>query len=90
MSTARQRIGKQVTEVMQDRKEMREAAPDGAGEVRTQSCGTDSEWCEPGPDTLLYVKHTVQQLVRKLPFNWVLIAAGAGVLLGAFWSIRRR
>ena len=70
-------------EVKHDLQKMREATQDAGGEELEQSRGTDSEWCEPGPDTVLYAKHTVQQLVRKLPFKWVLIAAGAGVLLGA-------
>lgn len=90
MSTAREQIGKQAMEVKHDLQRMREATQDAGGEELKQSRGTDSEWCEPGPDTVLYAKHTVQQLVRKLPFKWVLIAAGAGVLLGAFWTIRRR
>jgi ElaB/YqjD/DUF883 family membrane-anchored ribosome-binding protein len=90
MSTVRDRIGKQAMEVKQELQKMREATQDASGEELEQSRRTVSKWCEPGPDTLLYVKHTVQQLVRKLPFKWVLIAAGAGVLLGAFWTIRRR
>jgi ElaB/YqjD/DUF883 family membrane-anchored ribosome-binding protein len=90
MSTARERIGKQAMEVKQELQKMREATQDASGEELEQSRGTVSKWREPGPDTLLYAKHTVQQLVRKLPFKWVLIAAGTGVLLGAFWTIRRR
>ena len=90
MSTARDHIGKQVAGVMQDLQKMREATQDASGEQLAGSRGTDSKWCEPGPDTVLYGQCSVQQLVRGLPFKWVLIAAGAGVLLGAFWTISRR
>ena len=83
MSTGAIVLENKQSEVMQDRKKMREATQDASGEELERSRGTDSKWCEPGPDTLLYGKHTVRQLVRELPFKWVLIAAGAGVYYSA-------
>jgi hypothetical protein len=90
MSTAREKIGKQAIEVMQDLQELRNAANDADGENHEPSRESDSEPCEGGRDKLLHVKRSVRQFIRELPIKSVLIAVGAGVLLGTFWTIRRR
>jgi ElaB/YqjD/DUF883 family membrane-anchored ribosome-binding protein len=47
-----------------------------------------SDYYDQGRDRLHDVVGTVEQFVRQQPFKSVLIAAGAGWLLGRFW--RRR
>jgi ElaB/YqjD/DUF883 family membrane-anchored ribosome-binding protein len=90
MSTTRERIGKQVTEVMQDLQEMREATQGTAGDELEQSRETDSECCEKERGNVPPAKCSLRRFIQELPIKSVLIAAGAGVLLGRFWTIRRR
>lgn len=89
MSTARDQIGKQAKSVMQDQ-QVREAAQDAAGQQRPQPPETELEYCEQARDKVLDVKRTAQQFIGDLPIKSVLIALGAGILLGTFWTIRRR
>lgn len=81
---------KQAMEVMQDLAEMRECSQDAAGDELGQWRETDTECCEQGPHIKFDMKRTARHLIQKLPIKSVLIAAGAGVLLGAFWTIRSR
>jgi len=84
------RLGKQAKELAKDLQEMGGAAKDAAQEKLGQLRGTASEYCEQGRDKVLHAKHTVGQIVRGLPIKSVLIAAGVGLVLGSFWTIRRR
>ena len=84
------RLGKQAKELAKDLQEMGGAAKDAAQEELVQLRETVSEYCEQGRDKVLHAKHTVGQIVRGLPIKSVLIAAGVGLVLGSFWTIRRR
>jgi len=88
MSTTSDRLGKQAVEVKEDLQEMggilRDAAQEKFGQMRENA----SEYYDQGRDRLHDVVGTVEQFVRQQPFKSVLIAAGAGWLLGRFW--RRR
>jgi hypothetical protein len=88
MSTVRDQIGKQAMEVMHDLQEMREGAADPAGGKFEPE--TEFDYCEHGPDKVLDGVCSVQQLIQEQPIKSVLVAVGAGVLLGTLWTIRRR
>jgi hypothetical protein len=90
MSTVRDQIGKQAMELMHDLREMREAAADPGGERLDQSTETEFDYCEQGPDRLLYGEFSAQQFISEQPIKTLLLAAGAGALLGVLWTIRRR
>ena len=77
-------------EAMHDLEEMRQAGPDTTGEKLGQAPDADFDSCERLRGKVLHTKRGVQQFIRDLPVKSVLIALGAGVLLGRFWTIRRR
>jgi hypothetical protein len=90
MSTAREPIGQQALEVLHEQQEMRDAGQDAPGEKLEQSPDTDLDNCQQATEHLLYADCGVRQLMRQLPIKTALVALGAGVLLGSFWTIRRR
>jgi hypothetical protein len=90
MSTLRDQSKEQPTKAIQGVEGLREAVEDAAAERLNPSCDTVSQCCEQARDKVLDAKRTVQQLIVDLPIKSVLIALGAGVLLGTFWTIRRR
>ena len=90
MSTTRNRVGKQAKKVTQDLQEMNGAVKDVAQEELAQLRETASECCEQGRDKVLDAKRTVGQFIQELPIRSVLAGVVAGILLGTFWTIRRR
>ena len=90
MSTVRDQIGQEAMEVMHDLEETRKVGRDITGEKLEQAPDTDLDSCERLRGKVAHTKHGVQQFIRDLPVKSVLIALGAGVLLGRFWTIRRR
>jgi hypothetical protein len=88
MSTVRDQIGQQAMEMLHDLEEMREGAAEPAGDKFEPE--TEFDYCEQAPDKVLDGVCNVQQLIREQPVKSVLIALGSGVLLGSFWTIRRR
>jgi ElaB/YqjD/DUF883 family membrane-anchored ribosome-binding protein len=90
MSTVRDQIKEKSAEAIQGVEGLRAAAEDAAAESLDSSCDTVSQCCGQARDKVLHAKRTVQQLIVDLPIKSVLIALGAGVLLGTFWTIRRR
>jgi ElaB/YqjD/DUF883 family membrane-anchored ribosome-binding protein len=90
MSTARNRLGKHAKKVTQDLQEMNSAVKDAAQEGFEKLRETASDCCEQGRDKVLDAKRTVGQFIRELPIKSVLAGVGVGILLGTFWTIRRR
>ena len=90
MSTTRSRVGKQAKKVTQDLQEMNGAVKDVAQGELAQLRETVSECYEQGRAKVLDAKRTVGQFIRELPIKSVLAGLGAGILLGTFWTIRRR
>ena len=90
MPTARNRLGKQAKRVTQDIQEMNSAIKDAAQEELGQLRETVSECCEQGRNKVLHAKRSVGQFVRELPIKSLLVGVGAGLVLGTFWTIRRR
>jgi ElaB/YqjD/DUF883 family membrane-anchored ribosome-binding protein len=88
MSTVRDQIGQQAMEMMHDLEEMRESTADPAGDKFEPE--TEFDYCEQAPDKVLDGVCSAQQLIREQPVKSVLIALSSGVLLGGFWTIRRR
>ncbi len=84
------RLGKQARQLAKDLQEMGGAAKDAAQERLGQVRETADEYCEQGRDELLHAGRTVWHAMRKLPIKSILTAAGIGLLLGTFWTIRRR
>jgi ElaB/YqjD/DUF883 family membrane-anchored ribosome-binding protein len=90
MSTARDQIGKQAMEVMQSLQESDDRAQDVAQEKLDQSRAIVSNCCADARAKVRDAKRRVRQYIQELPIKSLFIAAGAGVLLGTFWTIRRR
>jgi ElaB/YqjD/DUF883 family membrane-anchored ribosome-binding protein len=90
MSNARDQIGKQAMEVMQSHQESDDRAQDVAQEKLNPSRAIDSDCCADARAKMGHAKRTVRQYIQELPIKSLFIAAGAGVLLGTFWTIRRR
>ena len=90
MSTARNRLGKQVKKVTQDLQKMNSVVKDAAQEECEQLRETVSDCCEQGRVKVLDAKRTVGQFIRELPIKSVLAGVGVGMLLSTFWTIRRR
>jgi len=90
MASASNRLKKKAKKVTEDLQEMGGAAKDAAQEKLGQLRETVSEYYEQGRDKVLDAKRSVGQFIRGLPIKSVLIAVGVGVLLGSFWTIRRR
>ena len=83
-------IRKQAQEVTKDIQELGIAAKDAAQEKLGQLRKIATEHCEQERDKVLHAKRTVGQFILGLPIKSVLTALGVGVLLGTFWTIRRR
>ena len=85
---AMDRIGAQAKEVGKDLQEMGgtavEALQDKFGELRN----TASEYYEQGKDKFSEVEDSIEKFIKEQPLKSVLIAAGAGWLLGRFWMRR--
>ena len=90
MSTARNRLRKQATKVTQDLQEMNSSVKDAAQEELGQLRETVSECCAQGRDNVLDAKRKLGQFIRDLPIKSVLAGVVAGILLGTFWTVRRR
>ena len=88
MPTVRDQLGKQAMEVMHNLEEMREGAAEPAEDKFEPE--TEFDYCEQAPDKVLDGACSVQQLIQEQPIKSVLVAVGAGVLLGTLWTIRRR
>jgi len=76
--------------VTKDLQELGSAAKDAAQEKLGQLREIASECCEQERDIVLHAKRTVGQFIVGLPIKSVLTAVCVGVLLGTFWTIRRR
>jgi ElaB/YqjD/DUF883 family membrane-anchored ribosome-binding protein len=90
MATASNRLKKKAKNVAEDIQEMNGAAKDVAQEKIGQLQATVSGYYEQGRDKVLDAKRSVGQFIYELPIKSILIALGAGILLGTFWTIRRR
>lgn len=90
MPTTRNRVGKQAKKVTQDLQDMNDAVKDVAQEELAQMRETATECYEQGRAKVLDAKRTVGQFIGELPIKSVLAGVGAGILLGTFWTIRRR
>ena len=88
MSTTRDQLGKQAREVVKDLQAMggtvRDAAQDNVAQVGERA----SEYYEEGRDKVRGIAHACEQFLRQRPLASLLIAAGAGLLLGRFWKRR--
>jgi ElaB/YqjD/DUF883 family membrane-anchored ribosome-binding protein len=90
MATASNRLKKKAKKVTEDLQEMNGAAKDAAQEKLGQLRETVSGYYEQGRDKVLDAKRSVGQFIREMPIKSLLTALGAGILLGTFWTIRRR
>jgi ElaB/YqjD/DUF883 family membrane-anchored ribosome-binding protein len=90
MSTARNQIEKQAMEVTQSLQESDDRAQEVAQAKLDQSRAHDSNCCADARAKVGHAKRTVRQYIQELPIKSLFIAAGAGLLLGTFWTIRRR
>jgi ElaB/YqjD/DUF883 family membrane-anchored ribosome-binding protein len=86
MSTTSDQLGNQAKEVTDDLRTMggtvRDAAREKLGHVGKRA----SECCEHARDKFHGAACACEQFVRQRPLTSVLLAAGAGLLLGCFWK----
>lgn len=90
MSTTSNRLGKQATAVTKNLQEMGDIAKDAAQKKLGQMREHASAYYQQGQDQVQGVVSAFEQSVRQRPLKSVLIAAGAGLLLGRFWAWVRR
>jgi ElaB/YqjD/DUF883 family membrane-anchored ribosome-binding protein len=87
MSTTSDQLDKQAKDVTEDLQEMgatlRDAARVKLGRVGARA----SECCEHARDKVHGAACACEEFVRQRPLTSVLLAAGAGVLLGCFWKV---
>jgi ElaB/YqjD/DUF883 family membrane-anchored ribosome-binding protein len=81
---ASDRFRKQAREVTQDLQQMGDIARDAAREKLGQLRGNASECYEQGRDKVYRVRRTFEQIILEHPLRSILIAAGAGWLVGRF------
>ncbi|NOT01712.1 MAG: DUF883 family protein [Phycisphaerales bacterium] len=82
------RMGTQARKVTQDVQEMGKMARDVAEEQLQDLRESASEYASQGRDKVQQVELTIEKYIQEHPLKTVLIAAGAGLLLGRFW-VRR-
>ena len=90
MATSSNRVAHQTKKVAKDLEELGSVAKHAAREKAGHLRETVSDYYEHGRDKLLEAKRGVTQRIRDMPVLSVLIAAGAGMLCGVLWAIRRR
>ena len=90
MPNSRHRLGTQAKRVSKDVQELGVAAKDTVQEDLGRLRKTVAEHYQQGRDTLLSANRSIGQRIREMPVLSILIAAGAGLLLGVLWTIRRR
>ncbi len=90
MPTSSNRVAHQTKKVAKDLQKLGGAAKHDARQKAGHLRGTVSEYYEEGRDKLLEAKRGATQRIREMPVLSVLIAAGAGILCGVLWAIRRR
>jgi ElaB/YqjD/DUF883 family membrane-anchored ribosome-binding protein len=88
MSTTSDRLGKQAMEVKKDLQEMNETVRDAAQEKLGQVGEKASAYYEQGRDKAHGIACACEQFLRERPLASVLMAAGAGWLVGRFWKRR--
>jgi ElaB/YqjD/DUF883 family membrane-anchored ribosome-binding protein len=88
MSTTSERLGKQAMEVKKDLQEMGETVRDSAQEKLGNVGERASAYYEQGRNKAHGVACACEQFLRQRPLESVLIAAGAGWLVGRFWKRR--
>ena len=85
---AMDRIGAQAKEVGKDLHEMGGTAVEALQEKFGELRDTASEYYEQGKDKFSEVERSIVNFIKEQPLKSVLIAAGAGWLLGRFWMRR--
>jgi len=81
-------LGNQALEVKQDLQEMGETVRDAAQEKLGQMGARASAYCEQGREKAHGLACACEQYLRERPLQSVLMAAGAGWLLGRFGKRR--
>ena len=90
MSTMKDRLGEQAMEVTRDVQKMGGIARDAAQEKLGHMCEQASGYYRQKRDKVQGVLCAFEQSIGQRPLRSVLIAAGAGLMLGRFWSWMRR
>ena len=88
MSNKTARLGKQSRKVTSDVKEMGAIASDAAQGMLGQFRKNAAEYYEQSRERVHRADRDVEQFIRDRPLKSILIAAGVGLLLGAFWMRR--
>ena len=88
MSTTSNRLGKQAMAVKKDLEQMGGTIMDAAQEKLEEAGENASECCAQGRDKVHGAACACEQFLRQRPLTSVLIAVGAGWLLGRFWPRR--
>jgi ElaB/YqjD/DUF883 family membrane-anchored ribosome-binding protein len=88
MSNKTARLGKQSRKVTSEVQEMGAIASDSAQGMLGQFRENAVEYYEQSRDRVHQADRDVEQFIRDRPLKSVLIAAGVGLLLGAFWTRR--
>jgi ElaB/YqjD/DUF883 family membrane-anchored ribosome-binding protein len=84
----RGRLGRRARTVTQDLQELGGMAREMAQEKVEQLRASASSYCEEKRDKVQQVERSIEQFVKQQPLKSILIAAGAGMLLGGLWMRR--
>jgi len=88
MSTMGDQLGQQAKEVAGDLQKMGETVRDAAQAKLGQIGKRASGYCQQGRDKVHGIGRACEQFVQQRPLTCLLLAAGAGLLLGRLWKRR--
>ncbi len=86
MSSTSDQLGKEAKEVTEDLQKMGGTLRDAAQKKLGQVGARASECCEQARNKVQGAACACEEFVRQRPLTSVLLAAGAGLLLGCFWK----